>query len=928
MDWLILSRSFATMNQESEREYRSFFFDATGFENPYHWQIRVATEGLPEILPIPTGLGKTEGAVLGWAWRRLSPNYDEPLHLVYCLPMRALVRQTAKRLDACFEALARKRGLSRIPVYRLMGGAIDDGWTSTPDRPWVLVGTQDQLLSRALNRGYTMSRFEWPVHFGLLNQDCHWIVDEVQLMGPGLWTTAQLDWMRRKRFLAVKPCRTTWMSATVGDGFLATSDRRGDGIDRVVPFDPNFDRDHTGGLLVRRAARRPIEWFKPTTGKRAAAVSEQIAARVDTEHCEGTLSLVICNTVNEAQALFAALPDRVPKILLTSRFRPSDRLNYEQQLLDFERDRSKSATGQLDSHPGLICVSTQVVEAGVDISAHRLWSEIAPWPSVIQRLGRLNRDGRGNAARGWFWEAPNRREEKADGEVWIGPYRKRDLSDAKTLINALTPLSPEMPFTKALSALEGKYLELIHRTLQPEAAPLPRALDVHGLFSTERDLHGGFTDVSAFVRNSDPDADVAVFWRIWQGGSPPRGELLDGPPFDPDAEGCPVAFQRLREMLAKQRATAWIWNDEEERWERCATRDLRPGMTIMLHREVGGYNARIGWTGDSNDVLHEFVPAGPGGKFAGDERTEIGSWVSVGSHLLDAVAEAESISEGLRLPGPLHRAIVEAARLHDIGKVHPKWQNALPTGSVAQGGPWAKCPRLLGVDVTSINPAISEAVNRLRPQALVLPEVPNRRGGVRLQWVVGQKLSRKELAELKRLPLVRWAGHIPFRPGMRHEAASALAMWKRYREGAALYPALAVYLAAAHHGKVRTVLRSTAPDGDDVFGIVRDPGSLVIEGTSWPLDFSVVFDGAAGEWREEEFVLTDYGWTGLVADLLGPWRERGGQSHDVGVVPDGEPKSLGPFVLAWLEALVRVADWRASAKPSKSITPGEFCDGR
>ena len=62
-----------------------------------------------------------------------------------------------------------------------------------PDKPWVLVGTQDQLLSRALNRGYAMSRFEWPVHFGLLNNDCRWLIDEVQLMGPGLWTTSQLE---------------------------------------------------------------------------------------------------------------------------------------------------------------------------------------------------------------------------------------------------------------------------------------------------------------------------------------------------------------------------------------------------------------------------------------------------------------------------------------------------------------------------------------------------------------------------------------------------------------------------------------------------------------------------------------------------------------------------------------------------------------
>ena len=84
------------MNQD--REYRSFFSDATGFSRPYDWQIRVAINGLPEVLPIPTGLGKTEGAVLAWAWRRLSASCDEPLHLVYCLPMRTLVAQTVKRL--------------------------------------------------------------------------------------------------------------------------------------------------------------------------------------------------------------------------------------------------------------------------------------------------------------------------------------------------------------------------------------------------------------------------------------------------------------------------------------------------------------------------------------------------------------------------------------------------------------------------------------------------------------------------------------------------------------------------------------------------------------------------------------------------------------------------------------------------------------
>jgi CRISPR-associated endonuclease/helicase Cas3 len=63
------------------------------------------------------------------------------------------------------------------------------------------------------------------------------------------------------------------------------------------------------------------------------------------------------------------------------------------------------------------------------------------------------------------------------------------------------------------------------------------------------------------------------------------------------------------------------------------------------------------------------------------------------------------------------------------------------------------------------------------------------------------------------------------------------------------------------------------------------------------------------------------GWTGLVADLLGPWRGDADAAW-TGAVPKEEPRALGPFALAWLEALVRVADWRASDCPSQRVPPG------
>jgi hypothetical protein len=79
------------------------------------------------------------------------------------------------------------------------------------------------------------------------------------------------------------------------------------------------------------------------------------------------------------------------------------------------------------------------------------------------------------------------------------------------------------------------------------------------------------------------------------------------------------------------------------------------------------------------------------------------------------------------------------------------------------------------------------------------------------QWIDGQPRggsadgSQGEPRERRDVTGVRWAGHIPFRPGLCHEVASALAMWRKYRDSETKpYPALAVYLAATHHGKART----------------------------------------------------------------------------------------------------------------------------
>jgi CRISPR-associated endonuclease/helicase Cas3 len=654
---------------------------------------------------------------------------------------------------------------------------------------------------------------------------------------------------------------------------------------------------------------------------------------VKAKHVARTLTLVVCNTVDMARAVFRALSEIDHKVLLTSRFRREDRERHEQRLLDFEARRRAGKLAEND--PGLICVSTQVIEAGVDISAHRLFTELAPWPSMLQRLGRLNRKGDDQQAQAWVWETPKETGNKKVER--IGPYEAADIKRAKELVDAFAPLSQEKAFSEAIEELNKTKKNEVTEALKPKLSPLPRALDVHGLFSTERDVHGGFTDVSAFVRGTDPDLDVMVFWRDWSGDSPPRGDDddLDGPLLEPANEGCPVSFVRVREMLKSSKAKAWLWDDEAERWEPVNHSDIRPGMLLMLKRDVGGYDETEGWTGNTSNVLANVPRAGRGASLRDDTRTEAGYWSKLADHLEDTKREAEALCAAICLPDCLRKAVVEAAALHDLGKAHSQWQNALPTRHGIPDALLAKCPRVVAADVVGNASGVRSEFDQLRPTAYVLPPEQRKRGRkevVRLRWAIDNMLSEDELKQLRSVSGVRWVGHLPFRPGLRHEVASALAMWWKYRKSKPKpYPALAVYLAAAHHGKVRTVMRSITDNGDDVFGVPSTSGPLTVNGNSWTLDFSVAKDGAEGCWEvkkgKEEFVMTGPGWTGLVTDLLGPWCPE--EKSDAGAVPQDEPRNLGPFALAYLEAFVRIADWRASdsARATGAVKPSEVRNG-
>jgi CRISPR-associated endonuclease/helicase Cas3 len=80
--------------------FDEFFRNATGLKgDPYPFQPNFAQgDQLPVLVRVPTGLGKTAMAVLGWIWRRRFTSKETqrttPRRLIYFLPVRVLVEQT------------------------------------------------------------------------------------------------------------------------------------------------------------------------------------------------------------------------------------------------------------------------------------------------------------------------------------------------------------------------------------------------------------------------------------------------------------------------------------------------------------------------------------------------------------------------------------------------------------------------------------------------------------------------------------------------------------------------------------------------------------------------------------------------------------------------------------------------------------------
>lgn len=132
--------------------------------------------------------------------------------------------------------------------------------------------------------------------------------------------------------------------------------------------------------------------FKDFTGKEYQ-VEKYPRHKVEIRHSEMNLDeirlrgknrkvLVICNTVSKAQKLYKKLEGE-NVWLLHSKYIRRDRAFLERKIMEFS-----------ESGESGIWITTQIVEASLDIDFDILYTEMCTADSLLQRMGRCNRKGR------------------------------------------------------------------------------------------------------------------------------------------------------------------------------------------------------------------------------------------------------------------------------------------------------------------------------------------------------------------------------------------------------------------------------------------------------------------------------------------------------------------------------------------------------
>ena len=326
-------------------------------------------------LSVPTGGGKTLSS-LRFAIRHARANGLK--RIVYVIPYLSIIDQTAREFRDIFGEGADDWILEHHSNFILSS---DDEscekryelGTQRWDSPIVLTTMVQFLETIASNRASDLRKFHNMM-------EAVFIFDEVQALPVHCihLFTQTVNFLSTIGKSSVVLCTATQPHLNTVERPIRLSDSPS-----LVSLDESQKK------LFKRTNLVNLTW---ENDKERTWTCEEIASLAQSKIAEGLSTLVILNTKAEAEAVFtAASVSETRKFFLSTRLCSAHRLDILAKIRVILKAREECPEGET---PPILCVSTQLVEAGVDVSFDCVIRAEAGLDSIVQAAGRCNRHGK------------------------------------------------------------------------------------------------------------------------------------------------------------------------------------------------------------------------------------------------------------------------------------------------------------------------------------------------------------------------------------------------------------------------------------------------------------------------------------------------------------------------------------------------------
>jgi CRISPR-associated endonuclease/helicase Cas3 len=482
------------------------------------FQRSITSQGQRVLLTAPCGSGKTLAA---WNWIK-STLKDSPFafsRALFLYPTRATATEGfrdyvswAPEDDAGFLT-----GTSEYELQGMFQNPQDDddlraqrNYSSDP-RLFALSQWGKRIFSATADQFLPFLQFQYgPLCLTPLMAESIIIIDEVHSYDNKMFNTL-------RHFLKAHPSvPVLCMTATL------PLERKQILVDEcgLKPFPEPIPHDLQ---LIADYPRYQVQWIDRDQAKSLAAEFLQDQKRI----------LWVSNRVNDCQVVYAdyeandSTDDFSPLVMCYhSRFKLSDRKARHTELVN---DFQAAAESQVPTR-GVFGITTQVCEMSLDLDAEVLFTELAPIESLIQRMGRCNRDSQ-------------KMKTRPPGLVYVlrpalnqeRPYEKSDLDRAANFVDRLIEIG---------GILSQVQLEDTFTASDPKPPEIEKLIpfEYSGAFAQSREET--FRDIDGFTVPCILDNDVQTVKQLLRSRKPIDGFILPVPHYaakngGPDHEGLP-----------------------------------------------------------------------------------------------------------------------------------------------------------------------------------------------------------------------------------------------------------------------------------------------------------------------------------------------------------------------------------------------------